>query len=148
VKVEKLESIIEMSRKSKGEPFDLMLEKQQRTTPSKLNEEDSLHSEPNTSSDSLTQSLLSRLLLNPSPNYQVSILECLKRLATICCSWNELFAMDLDTVKYQHVQYLPKHYNGDVIFELPPCHSSSSSSVAKNLEGMDRRMTDNHGVSL
>jgi len=30
-------------------------------------------------------------------------------------------------------------FNGDVIFELPPCRSASSSSGARNLEGMDKR---------
>jgi hypothetical protein len=42
-------------------------------------------------------------------------------------------------MKHHRVQFLPPVFNGDVIFELPPCRSSSSSSAAKNLEGMDKR---------
>lgn len=36
------------------------------------------------------------------------------------------------------VQYLPTEYNGDAIFELLPCQATSSSSAARNLEGMDK----------
>ena len=36
------------------------------------------------------------------------------------------------------MEFLPPAYDGDAIFELPPCRLSSSSSVAKNLEEMDK----------
>ena len=52
---------------------------------------------------------------------------------------NELSAMDLNIVKKPRVPFLPVVYSGDVIFELPPYHSSLSSLAARNLEGMDKR---------
>ena len=54
-------------------------------------------------------------------------------------SRNELSSMDLTSVKHHQVQFLPPLFNGDVIFKLPPCKSSSTSSAARNLEGMDKR---------
>ena len=45
----------------------------------------------------------------------------------------------LPIVKYGKVPFLPPVFDGDVIFELPPCGPSSSASEAKNLEGMDKR---------
>jgi len=54
-------------------------------------------------------------------------------------SRNELSAMDLSSTKHHRVQYLPPVFDGDVIFELPPVHSSSSSSTTKNLEEMDKQ---------
>ena len=51
--------------------------------------------------------------------------------------------MDLRTLRHQKVEFLPPVYDGDGIFELPPCRASSSSSAAKNLEEMDKR-SDGH----
>ena len=51
--------------------------------------------------------------------------------------------MDLSTLMHQQVEFLPPAYDGDAIFELPPCRPSSSSSAAKNLEGMDK-CSDGH----
>ena len=42
-------------------------------------------------------------------------------------------------MKHKTVPFLPPVFNGDVIFELPPCGPSSSASRARNLEGMDKR---------
>jgi len=56
--------------------------------------------------------------------------------------------MDLNAVKHHSIQYLLAMFNGNVIFELPPCKSSSSPSGARNLEGMDRHyIMDIHGAS-
>ena len=46
--------------------------------------------------------------------------------------------MDLSTIKHETVLFLPPVFDGDVIFELPPCGASSSATGAKNLEGMDK----------
>jgi len=45
--------------------------------------------------------------------------------------------MDLKTIKHHHVLFLPIVFDGDAIFELPLCRSSSST--AQNLEGMDKQ---------
>ena len=42
-------------------------------------------------------------------------------------------------MKHETIPFLPPVFDGDVIFELPPCGPSSSASGAKNLEGMDKR---------
>ena len=47
--------------------------------------------------------------------------------------------MDLGALMHQEVEFLPPAYDGDAIFELPPCRPLSSSSAARNLEGMDKR---------
>ena len=65
-------------------------------------------------------------------------MECLLRLANMHRSRNELSTMDLSTMKHETVPFLPPVFDGDVIFELPPCGPSSSASEAKNLEGMDK----------
>ena len=51
--------------------------------------------------------------------------------------------MDLGALTHQQVEFLPPAYDGDAIFELPPCQLSSSSLATKNLEGMDKR-SDGH----
>jgi len=66
-------------------------------------------------------------------------MSCLSRLAGMHRSRNELSTMDLASMNHHRVQYLPPVFNGNVIFELPPCRSSSTSSAARNLEGMDKR---------
>ena len=70
---------------------------------------------------------------------KASIMECLLRLASMRRSRNELSTMDLTSVTHETVPYLPAVFDGDVIFELPPCGRTSSASAAKNLEGMDKR---------
>ena len=42
-------------------------------------------------------------------------------------------------MKHETVPFLLPAFDGDVIFELPPCGPSSSTSGAKDLEGMDKR---------
>ena len=66
-------------------------------------------------------------------------MDCLLHLASMHRSQNELSTMDLSTMKHETVPFLPPVFNGDVIFELPPCGPSSSASGVRNLEGMDKR---------
>ena len=42
-------------------------------------------------------------------------------------------------MKHECVPFLPALFDGDAIFELPPCCSTSNSFAAWNLEGMDKR---------
>jgi hypothetical protein len=71
-----------------------------------------------------------------------SIMQCLRDLASIPGSRNELASIDYDKIAYHKVQYLPPSFNGDVIFELPP--SRVSASTSKNtMDGMDKQF-DGH----
>jgi hypothetical protein len=65
-------------------------------------------------------------------------MQCLRCLASILGSRNELASIDYDKIAYQKVHYLPPLYNGDVIFELPP--SCVFASTSKNtMDGMDKQ---------
>jgi hypothetical protein len=69
-------------------------------------------------------------------------MQCLRRLASLPGSKNELASIDYNKIAYHKVQYLPPSYNGDVIFELPP--SRVSTSTSKNtMDGIDKRF-DGH----
>ena len=71
-----------------------------------------------------------------------NVMQCLRRIASIPGSKNELASIDYDKIAYHKVQYLPLSYKGDVIFELPP--SRVSASTSKNtIDGMDNRF-DGH----
>jgi hypothetical protein len=66
-----------------------------------------------------------------------SVMQCLRCLASIPGSRNELASIDSNKIAYHKAQYLPPSYNGDVIFELPP--SRVSASTSKNtMDGMDK----------
>jgi hypothetical protein len=69
-------------------------------------------------------------------------MHCLRRLASIPGSRNELALVDYDKIAYHKVQYLPSSYNGDVIFELPPSRVSASSSE-NAMDDMDKQF-DGH----
>jgi hypothetical protein len=77
---------------------------------------------------SSSHSNLSRPPFHPNTRECPSVMQCLKRLASIPRSRNELASIDYDKIAYQKVQYLPPSYNGDVIFELPPSRVSVSTS--------------------
>jgi hypothetical protein len=51
---------------------------------------------------------------------------------------NALKMLDYDNVKHLKVDYLPLVFNGDVVFKFPSIGSSSRSSHAKLMVGMDR----------
>ena len=67
-----------------------------------------------------------------------SVVQSLRRLASILGSRNELAIVDYDKIAYHKVQFLPLSYNGDVIFELPPSRVSASSSK-NGMDGMDKQ---------
>jgi hypothetical protein len=91
---------------------------------------------------SFGHSNLSRPPFHPNTRECPNVMQCLRRLASIPRSRNELASFDYDKIAYQKVQYLPPSYNGDVIFELPP--SRVSASTSKNtMDGMDKRF-DGH----
>ena len=75
-------------------------------------------------------------------------MECLKGLFNLHRSRNELSTIDLGALIHQEVEFLPPAYDGDAIFELPPCRPLSSSSAAKNLEGMDKRCDEHPWYKL
>ena len=85
---------------------------------------------------------LSRPPFHPNSRECPSIMQSLRRLASIPGSRNELATIDYDKIAYHKVQYLPSMYNGDVIFELPPNRVSASSSK-NGMDGMDKRF-DGH----
>jgi hypothetical protein len=63
----------------------------------------------------------------------------LKRLCFTKGSRNALKKVDYDNVQHLKVNYLPPVFNGDVIFEFPSIGSSSVSSQAGLMVGMDKR---------
>ena len=79
---------------------------------------------------------------HPNSREYPSVMQSLRRLASIPGSRNELATVVYDKIAYHKVQYLPPTYNGDVIFELPPSRVSTSSSKS-GMDGMDKRF-DGH----
>ena len=61
-------------------------------------------------------------------------------------SQNVLSRINFDAIKLQQVDYLPPHYNGDVILKFPPLGDHGQNTKAKQLRGMDRRY-DSHAWS-
>jgi hypothetical protein len=139
VKVEKLDPIIELSSESEGESPELIVKNPGCSIGTTNNERVILNSTSESPSNSQLQSSLSRPPLYPYPSGRVSIMDCLNRLAKMHRSRNELSTMDLSIMKHQRVSFLPAVFDGDIIFEIPPCRSNSSSSAARSLEGMDKR---------
>ena len=139
VKVERLDPIIELSSESGGESPNANGQK-----PGSSVYMPCRHSEV-VKSVSATLSVLPSDSSLPVPPIQthvvprLSIMDCLLRLGSMHWSRNELSTMDLSTMKHETVPFLPPVFDGDVIFELPPCGPSSSASGARNLEGMDKR---------
>jgi hypothetical protein len=85
---------------------------------------------------------LSRPPFHPNTRECPSVMQCLRCLASIPRSRNELASIDYDKIAYHKVLYLPPSYNGDVIFELPP--SRVCASTSKNtMDSMDKRF-DGH----
>jgi hypothetical protein len=63
----------------------------------------------------------------------------LKRFSTIKGSRNAFKTLDYDNVKQLKVDYLPPIFIGDVVFECPLICSSSRSSHAKLMVGMNKQ---------
>ena len=143
VKVEKLDTIIELSNESKGKSPSLIPTLKLGPLQRGLEENNPRPSAWTTPYSTRLQPSISHSGLHGNPVGRKSIIECLKGLSNLHRSRNELSIMDLSTLTHQQVEFLPPIYNGDAIFELPPCRPSSSSSIAKNLEGMNKR-SDGH----
>jgi hypothetical protein len=78
--------------------------------------------------------------LPPSPaNPPLSILQCLRTLASMPGSKNILKKLDYDTLHIMEVNFLPPRFNGNCMFVLPPVGISSSYTMAKSMDGMDKR---------
>jgi hypothetical protein len=79
---------------------------------------------------------------HPNTRECPSVMQCLRCLASVPGSRNELASIDYDKIAYHKVQYLPPSYNSDVVFELLP--SRVSASTSKNtMDGMEKRF-DGH----
>ena len=77
--------------------------------------------------------------LHPETIGRISVVACLKRLASRPNTKNVLKNMDYASVPHRIVDFLPFIYDSDIIFELPPLATGASSSKAKNLEGIDKK---------
>ena len=134
VKVERLDPIVELSSESEGESPNVNGQKRNSSV--------RIPSGHSNIVKSLSTTLHSSLSVPPIETHvprRPSIMDCLLRLPSMHRSRNELSTMDLSTMKHKTVPVLPPVFDGDIIFELPPCGPSSSASGAKNLEGMDKR---------
>ena len=120
VKEERLDPIIELSTESEGESPNVNTLKQSCSVRIASHETNIVESLSGTPSKSLSKSSMSLPPPQPHVLAKASIMECLKRLASMHCSRNELSTMDLNNVKHQRVPFLPPIFDGDVIFELPP----------------------------
>ena len=138
VKVEILDPIVELSSESEGESPNVNGQKQSSSVRMASGHPDIVKSMSTTPSRTPCHSSLSVPPVETHVLPRPSIMDCLLRLVSIQRSRNELSTMDLSTMKHETVPFLPLVFDGDVIFELPPCGPSSSASGAKNLEGMDK----------
>ena len=95
---------------------------------------------PETGSQSLSSmpSLNSRPPLPPKTQ-STNVLDCLRQLQSRPRAKSDLKFLNLDTLRCERVKYLPPEFNGDVLFEFPPVSNSSSPSIARQMEGMDKR---------
>ena len=138
-KVERLDPIVELSSESEGEYPIVNGQKRSSSVHMISGHPDIVKSMSTTPSRTPCHSSLSVPPLEAHVLPRPSIMDCLIRLASMQRSRNELSTMDLSTMKHETVPFLPPVFDGDVIFELPPCGPSSSASGAKSLEGMDKR---------
>ena len=139
VKVERLDPIIELSSESEGGSSDVNGQRRSCFVRPACGQAVIVKSLSTTPSQRHSQSSPSVLPIEPHVLPKASIRECLLRLASMRRSRYELSTMDLSSVRHETVPCLPAVFDGDVIFELPPCGRTSSASGAKNLEGMDKR---------
>jgi hypothetical protein len=76
----------------------------------------------------------------------VSIIHSLMCLGARKRSKSVLSRINFDAIRLQQVDYLPPHYDGDVIFKFPPLDDHGQNTKAKQLRGMDKRY-DGHAWS-
>ena len=67
-----------------------------------------------------------------------SIVDLLRRLANMPSSKNVLKKLDYDSLQTVHAEFLPPHFDGDVMFVLPPVSNSAIHTKAKSIDGMDK----------
>ena len=79
--------------------------------------------------------------LPPNPHDSLSVLQCRCKLSLLPGLRNELAHINFNVIEYHHVMFLLATFNGDVLFELPPCRGSTFGT--KGMEGMDKRY-DSH----
>ena len=139
VNVERLDPIIELSSESEEESSNVNGQKRSSSVRMVSGQPDIAKSMSTTPSRTPFHSSFSVPPTTARVQPRLSIMECLLRLASMHRSRNELSTMDLSTIKHETVLFLPPVFDGDVIFELPPCGPSSSATGGRNLEGMDKR---------
>jgi len=101
VKVEKLDSVIELSSEFEGKSLNLnMQEREEDDVEITSSEQDVLISTSSTPTNSLSRSLSARPPVHPFPSDTLSIMDYLRRLASMRRSQNELSTMDLTTFKH------------------------------------------------
>ena len=69
----------------------------------------------------------------------MSILQCLCTLASMPGQKNIIKKLDYDTLQIQEVNFLPPHFNGNLMFVFPLISVCSSHTKAKSMDGMVKR---------
>ena len=138
VKVERVDPIVELSSEFEGESPNVNGENRSSSVCMPSGHADIVKSLFTTPSRTPHHSLLSVPPIETHVPPRPSIMDCLLCLPSMHRSRNELSTMDLSRMKYETVSFLPLVFDGDVIFELPPCGPCSSALGVKNLEGMDK----------
>jgi hypothetical protein len=89
---------------------------------------------------------LSSPLPPSSSTSTLSIVQCLRTLASMPGRKNILKKLDYNTLCIEEVNFLPPRFDGNVMFVLPPVGLSTSHTKAKSMDGMDKRY-DGHVLS-
>jgi len=103
VKVEKFETIVELSSKLERKSTNLTFRKTPCGIRSVSKEKAIVHSESNTPSNSLAPSILLGPLMSPSFLDQQNIMQCSRRFSTVHHSQNELSTINMDAMKHHRV---------------------------------------------
>jgi hypothetical protein len=135
VKQEPVEPLIDLTSESDGDTRSTSRACQH---PSKLVSFPSSSNTPSgtrTPANTPTSSSWSLPPVFPVSSECLSVMQCLRKLSSVPRCRNELAQIDFDAVEYHKVKFLPTKFDGNVVFELPPCRGSANSSM----EGMDKR---------
>ena len=62
----------------------------------------------------------------------LSVMQCLRKLSSVPRCRNELAQIDFDAIEYHKVKFLPTKFDGNVVFELPPCRGNANSIYGGN----------------
>lgn len=83
--------------------------------------------------------------LHPNSQTHLNVMQCLCKLSTILRLYNELVQLDFDAIDYHKVldHFLLSTFNGNMVFELPPCCPLISMSVIGSMEGIDKEYDGN-----